>query len=193
MKKPSFEPLKMPDRHTDMLNGAEWLLGNMPAFWESPEHHRERTPQRLVHALLQMTTPEPFEFTTFSADGVDELITMGPIPFYTLCAHHVLPFFGNAWISYVPDQKIAGLSKFPRAVKNLAKGFHVQEELTQIIANFLQDNLSPKGVGVVLKAEHLCMAMRGVEVAGAITTTAAMLGVYGDHSRTAKAEFLASI
>lgn len=175
------------------INAAWDLLSSLPGWNKVPEDHRQKTPERFVKALEQMTTREPFEFTTFPNAGNDEMITLGPIPFYTLCAHHVVPFFGNAWVSYVPDKKIAGLSKFARAVRWSAKGLWVQEELTTEIANFIINVLDPKGVGVVIKAEHMCMAMRGVQVPGVITTTACMHGVYADHSRTAKAEFLEAV
>lgn len=168
---------------------AERLLSSLEAWHRTPPDHRRETPKRYVKALKEMTEREEFNFTTFPATSQD-MVTLGPIPFYTLCAHHVVPFFGNAWVSYVPGERLAGLSKFTRAVQWCAKGFWVQEELTTEIANFLVSKLQPLGVGVVLTAEHMCMSMRGVRQAGVITTTSAMVGVYGDHSRTAKAEFL---
>lgn len=174
------------------INSAKNLLMSLEAWQRVPQHHKYGTPERLVKSLRQMTEREDFKFTWFpNEEKVNEMITVGPIPFYTLCAHHVLPFFGNAWVSYIPVDRIAGLSKFARAVKWNAKGLWVQETLTQAIADMVQVELQPLGVGVVLKAEHLCMAMRGVEVAGTITTTSTMLGVYSLHDRTAKAEFLA--
>jgi GTP cyclohydrolase I len=139
--------------------------------------------------MTEMMTPEEFNFTTFPSTS-DEMVTMGPIPFYTLCSHHVVPFFGNVWVGYVPNKDIAGLSKIPRLVKYIAKGLHVQEELTGAIAVGLETHLNPKGVAVVLKAEHLCMAMRGVKQPGVITTTAKMTGVFALHDRTAKVEFM---
>lgn len=154
----------------------------------SKEHHRE-TPRRLAEAMKEMTTREHFKFTTFAALS-QNMITLGPIPFYTMCAHHTLPFHGNVWIGYVPDERIAGLSKFARAVEFVAKGFHVQEELTTEIHSFLSTVLDPKGMAVVMKAEHMCMAMRGAKVPGVITTTSEMSGVFADHGRTAKAEFM---
>lgn len=176
------------DEYT-MEEHAELLFSGLEAWHRTPEDHRAETPRRYVKALEQLTKREPFSFTTFDALSAD-MVTLGPIPFYTLCAHHIVPFYGNAWISYVPDAKLAGLSKFARAVKYCAKGFWVQEELTSEIMNFLVNHLNPQGVGVVLKAEHMCMAMRGVQQPGVITTTSAMYGVYADHSRTAKAEFM---
>ena len=185
---------------------ARALLSSLEAWERTPEDHRAETPARFVKALKELTTREDFKFTTFPATSRD-MVTLAPIPFYTLCAHHVVPFYGHAYISYVPNAKLAGLSKFARMVKWAAKGFWVQEELTAFIADELTAKLNtapntqsyagpsyagmpPSGVGVVLKAEHLCMAMRGVAQPGVITTTAAMRGVYADHTRTAKAEFL---
>jgi len=155
------------------------------------EHHRD-TPRRLAAAMKELTVREEFKFTTFKAKS-QNMVVLGPIPFYTLCAHHVLPFHGNAWIGYVPDQLIAGLSKFARAVEYVAKGFHVQEELTTELHDFLWSRLAPKGMAVVMKAEHMCMAMRGVKASGVLTTTSEVSGVFADHNRTAKAEFLEMI
>jgi len=170
------------------------LLSSLEAWDRVNEDHREDTPRRFVQALKQLTEREDFNFTVFpNTESGSEMITLGPIPFYTLCAHHVVPFFGHAWVGYIPDKSIAGLSKFARAVKYLAKGFWVQEELTTEIADYIEDKLNPLGVAVVMKAEHMCMAMRGVETAGVITTTSAMRGVFSDHSRTAKAEFMEGI
>jgi GTP cyclohydrolase IA len=171
---------------------AERFLSSLNAWSSVEENHRARTPARMVAMFKQMTEREDFNFTTFPAKSQD-MITLGPIPFYSLCAHHTAPFMGSAFIGYVPEDTIAGLSKFARTVKERAKGFWVQEELTHDIATYLQSHLDPKGVAVVLRAEHLCMAMRGVQQPGVITTTSAMLGVFGDHSRTAKAEFMSII
>lgn len=178
-----------PSEQTLLEWHAEQLFSQLEAWDRTPEDHRAETPKRFVRALKQLTEREPFNFTTFPAKRQD-MITLGPIPFYTLCAHHIVPFHGQAYVSYVPNEKLAGLSKFARAVRQQAKGFWVQEELTDAIADILEDNLQPLGVGVVLRAEHMCMAMRGVEVPGVITTTATMRGVYADHDKTAKAEFL---
>jgi GTP cyclohydrolase IA len=168
---------------------AERLLSSLEAWPRASEHHRAGTPKRFVAALKEMTTREEFNFTTFPATS-QNMVALAPIPFYSLCAHHVLPFHGTAAVGYVPDKRVAGLSKLARAVQQIAKGFHVQEELTEEIASFLESNLEPLGVAVQLRAEHLCMAMRGVAVAGSITTTATMTGVFAEHDRTAKAEFL---
>lgn len=171
---------------------AAELLSRLPGWLDVEEHHRAETPKRLVAMLTEMMTPTDYDerFKVFPTT-LDDMVTLGPIPFYTLCAHHVVPFYGKAWVGYVPNGKIAGLSKFPRAIQGLAKGLWVQEELTDEIATYLEEKLEPKGVALVMQAEHMCMAMRGIQVAGVITTTSSMKGVFGDHDRTAKAEFLA--
>lgn len=156
------------------------------------QSHMKDTPKRFVQMMQELTMPEPFNFTTFEADS-DEMIVLSPMPFYTLCAHHVVPFYGQAHIGYVPGTLLAGLSKFGRLVKNTAKGLWVQEQLTAAIADALESELKPRGVAVVLRGEHMCMSMRGVQMPGVVTQTAAMRGVFGDHSRTAKAEFLEAI
>jgi GTP cyclohydrolase IA len=169
---------------------AAELLKRVDQSWSPDNEHSANTPKRFVRSLKEMCNHTmDWTFTTFETDS-DEMVTTGPIPFYTLCAHHVVPFYGKAWIGYVPDKLLCGLSKLARAVKYCAKGMWVQEELTSSIHHFIDDHLHSKGLAVVLSAEHMCMSMRGVEVAGAITTTAKMSGVFADHSRTAKAEFM---
>jgi GTP cyclohydrolase IA len=176
--------------HTNIL-ATELALSRLEAWKRTPEDHRAKTPERFLKMLWDMTSQESaqFEFTTFPAQARD-MIVLSPIPFYTFCAHHIVPFYGHVHIGYVPDQKLAGLSKFARAVKYVAKGLWVQEEFTSGLADFLVHQLEPLGVAVVAQAEHLCMAMRGVEEAGVITTTSNMQGVFADHERTAKAEFM---
>ena len=177
-----------------VVDAAESFLKQLPGYHDTPKDHTQDTPARFAKMLLEMTTPTDYNdrWKAFPATSQD-MITLGPIPFYTLCAHHVVPFYGQAWISYVPDKNIAGLSKFVRVVQGISKGLWVQEELTAAIANFLDRRLAPLGVGVIMKAEHLCMAMRGIEQPGVITTTSAMRGVYSEHDRTAKGEFLALV
>jgi GTP cyclohydrolase I len=183
----NFNNFRIPRDNTEELEAATALLRSLGL--DTNEPHTADTPGRFVSMLRELTTRESFKFTTFDATS-DEMVTLGPIPFYTLCAHHIIPFYGNAWVGYVPGKKIAGLSKIVRTVKMLAKGFHVQEELTGTIAEYLEQVLDPQGVAIVLKAEHLCMAMRGVQQPGVLTTTAKMTGVFADHTRTAKVEFL---
>jgi GTP cyclohydrolase I len=139
--------------------------------------------------LQEMLTADTFKFTTFESKS-DEMVTLGPIPFYALCEHHIAPFSGNVWFGYVPQDRIVGLSKIPRMIKATAKGVWVQEHLTGMIVDRFTKYLPNHGVAVVVKAEHLCMAMRGVQQPGVITTTSKMTGVFADHTRTAKAEFM---
>lgn len=179
----------------DPLLLAEALFSSLDAWQATSKHHTAKTPERFVKMLQQMTDrgSEAFDFTTFTNDGIDEMIILSPIPFYTLCAHHIVPFYGKAHVAYIPNEKIAGLSKFARTVKFLSKGFWVQEELTNAIANYLDLHLSPFGLAVVLQAEHMCMAMRGVQAPGVVTTTSKMTGVFLDPKKGAREEFLSFI
>ena len=164
-----------------------YLKTGNPIDWSSP--HFEKTPERFMKMLRELTTPQDFEFTTFETEA-DEMIVIGPITFTSMCAHHIVPFMGTVHIGYVPAGQIAGLSKFACTVKEMAKTLTVQEELTDNIAKYLIDKLDPKGLAVVMRAEHLCMTIRGVQSPGTMTTTSSMKGVFADHSRQARAEFL---
>jgi GTP cyclohydrolase I len=141
--------------------------------------------------LQELTAKDDFVFTVFDNENdVDEMIIIQDIPFYTLCAHHLVPFFGKAHVAYIPSDCIAGLSKFARAIRYMARGLWVQEQLTDAIAIYLEDHLRPRGLAVVLGAEHFCMSMRGAQVPGTRTTTSAMRGVFLDSSKGARSEFL---
>jgi GTP cyclohydrolase I len=148
------------------------------------------TPRRMAAAYLELLTPEPFSMTTFpNQEGYDELVVVRDIPFQSLCMHHVLPFYGVAHVAYLPDERILGLSKLARVVDLFACDLQLQERLTTQIAGWLQQQLRPKGVGVVLEAEHLCMSLRGVQKPGAKTVTSALHGLVRDDPRT-REEFL---
>jgi GTP cyclohydrolase I len=148
------------------------------------------TPRRVAHAYAELLTPRHFTLTTFPNDeGYDELVVARDIPFHSLCQHHLLPFVGWAHIGYLPGQRILGISKLARVVEMFARDLQVQEQLTQQVASWLQDHLSPRGVGVVLDAEHLCMSLRGVQTRGARTVTSALHGALRDDART-RQEFL---
>ena len=121
-----------------------------------------------------------------------EMVVVRDIPFYSLCEHHLLPFFGTASVAYIPRGRVVGLSKIPRIVEMYSRRLQVQERLTQQIAQFLQDRLDPQGVGVVMEATHLCAAMRGVRKPGTIMTTSAVLGLFRTRDRT-RAEFFAHL
>jgi GTP cyclohydrolase I len=128
--------------------------------------------------------------TTFPNDeGYDELVVVRDIPFQSLCMHHVLPFHGVAHVGYLPAERILGLSKLARVVDVFARDLQLQERLTTQVAGWLQAQLQPKGVGVVLEAEHLCMSLRGVQKPGAMTVTSALHGLVRDDPRT-REEFL---
>jgi GTP cyclohydrolase I len=131
--------------------------------------------------------------TTFPNDeGYDELIVVKALPVRSVCEHHLLPFVGVAHVGYIPGDRIVGLSKIARVVEMFARRPQVQERLTKQVANWLDLHLSPKGVGVVVEAEHMCMTLRGVQAAGAVTKTSALSGVIKEvpHSR---AEFLSIV
>jgi GTP cyclohydrolase IA len=148
------------------------------------------TPRRMATAYLELLTPEPFNMTTFPNDeGYDELVVVRDIRFQSLCMHHVLPFYGVAHVAYLPADRILGLSKLARVVDLFARDLQLQERLTTQIAGWLQQQLQPKGVGVVLEAEHLCMSLRGVQKPGAKTVTSALHGLVRDDPRT-REEFL---
>lgn len=149
------------------------------------------TPGRVARAFAEMLTPEPFDVTTFrNEEGYDELVVARAIPFASLCEHHLLPFFGVAHVGYLPDARLVGLSKLARVVDHFSRRLQVQERLTAQVAGFLQESLHPKGVGVVLEAEHLCMSLRGVRAEGSRTVTSALKGIVRDDQRT-RSEFLA--
>ena len=120
--------------------------------------------------------------------GYSEMVVVKDIPFYSLCEHHLLPFFGNAAVAYIPRGRVIGLSKIPRVVEMYARRLQVQERLTQQVADFLDEHLNPQGVGVVIEATHLCAVMRGIRKPGTIMTTAAVLGLFRSGART-RAEF----
>jgi GTP cyclohydrolase I len=163
---------------------------------EKNEHGRE-TPQRFVAMLDELTKCKDCDGTCMKwkafEESTDQMIIVKKIPFSSVCNHHVVPFVGFAWIGYVPDGRVAGLSKFARVVHHFAHRLQVQERLTDEVANYIEYNLTPKGVMVVLEAEHLCMTIRGVQTPGTTTRTVVTRGVFSDHSRTAKMEFLEGI
>ena len=149
------------------------------------------TPRRVADAFTELLTPRPFRATTFpNDDGYDELIVARAIPFHSLCMHHLLPFHGVAHVGYLPGKRIIGLSKLARVVELFARDLQIQERLTTQIADWLERELEPQGVGVVLEAEHLCMSLRGVQSFGAETVTSALHGLIRDDART-RQEFLA--
>ena len=152
------------------------------------------TPKRVANMYEEIfagLTEDPKQhIKLFNEQSNDEMVIVKDIPFYSMCEHHLLPFFGKAHISYIPsDNKIIGLSKLARIVDNFAKKPQVQERLTSDIADFLNDNLQPKGVAVIMEAEHMCMTMRGARAAGSKTQTSALRGIMRTDAKT-RAEVL---
>ena len=156
------------------------------------EHLRE-TPRRVAQAYAELLKPAPFAATTFPNDAeYDELVLVREIPFRSLCAHHMLPFFGTVHVAYLPGERIIGLSKIGRVVDLFARDLQIQERLTAQVADWLEENLAPRGVGVIAEAEHLCMSLRGVQKPGATTVTSALRGLVKDDPRT-RQEFLSLV
>ena len=149
------------------------------------------SPGRMARAWAEMLTPRAFDLTTFANDeGYDELVLARSLPVQSVCEHHLLPFTGVAHVGYLPGDRILGLSKLARVVELFARRPQVQERLTQQVADWLQEHLQPRGVGVVIEASHQCMSLRGVRAPGSSTVTSALHGHLRDDAR-ARAEFLA--
>jgi GTP cyclohydrolase IA len=169
--------------HEALQRAARSLLEALGADVDS-ESLRD-TPRRVADAYAELLTPQAFRATTFpNDDAYDGLIVARAIPFHSLCMHHLLPFHGVAHIGYLPAERIVGLSKLGRVVELFSRDLQIQERLTTQIAGWLQAELEPKGVGVVLEAEHLCMSLRGVQKLGAKTVTSALHGAVRDDVRT---------
>ena len=152
----------------------------------------QETPKRYVKFFKQFLTIPDWNFTTFSSEGYDEMIVQTNIPFYSLCEHHIAPFFGYGHIAYIPKDKIVGLSKLARTLDLFAHRLQNQERITTQVAEFLQDKLEAKGVAVSLSAKHMCMEMRGVKKHDTWTTTTKLIGAFKD-SDEARLEFFNSI
>ncbi len=154
----------------------------------------EETPKRFLNMLTELTEGYAEDIswmTTFDAEGADQMIAQMNIPCFSLCEHHVLPFSGYAHIGYIPRKKIIGLSKFKRILDMYAKRLQVQERLTRQVADFIEDAIKPRGVIVVIEAEHMCMTMRGVQSPGTYTVTSAVTGDFQDQEEGSREEFMA--
>lgn len=173
------------------INSAEWHFKQiLKQLGENPEREGlKETPKRYIKFMKEFLEPKEFNFTTFEADGTDEMIVQTNIPFYSLCEHHTAPFFGTATVAYVPNGKIIGLSKLARCVDLYANRFQNQERITSQVAERIEKELNPKGVAVSLKAQHLCMSMRGVKKHDTWTITSKLLGVFKEDEK-ARNEFL---
>lgn len=172
----------------------DWLT----AIGENPEREGLlKTPHRVAKAWsfltagYHQTLADAAGDAVFEAEG-SEMVIVKDIEFYSMCEHHMLPFYGRAHIAYIPDGKILGLSKFARIVDLYARRLQVQERITTQIADAVEELLSPRGVAVLMEGVHLCMAMRGVQKQNSSTTTSAMRGVFKDDART-RAEFMSAV
>ena len=165
---------------------------------ENPERDGLRhTPERFEKALRFLTSgyhqdPEKLLNGAMFSVCYDQMVLVKDIEFYSLCEHHMLPFFGKCHVAYIPEKKVVGLSKIPRLVNMFARRLQIQERLTNQVANAIQQKITPLGVGVVIEARHLCMVMRGVEKESSHTVTSAMLGSFKENPKT-REEFLSLI
>ena len=161
---------------------AQDLLRAIGADPDSPE--LLETPRRVAASFAELVTPADVDATLFPNEGYDELVVVRDIPFQTLCMHHLLPFHGQAHVAYLPGERIIGLSKLARVVEAFARDLQLQERMTVQIADWLEQELAPRGVGVVLSAEHMCMTIRGVRKPGSRTVTSAVRGMLRKDART---------
>jgi GTP cyclohydrolase IA len=191
---PSVEPALrvVRDQQIDVDAARRAIRDLLTALGRDPgSPHLSETPDRVATTFRELLSPRPFNLTTFPNDeGYDELVLAKSIPFHSLCEHHLLPFGGVAHVGYLPAGRILGLSKLARVVEHFARDLQVQERLTRQIADWLLEHLRPRGVGVVLEAEHLCMTMRGVQAAGSRTVTSALHGTLRRDARS-RQEFFA--
>ena len=186
----------MPDGAGDEI--ASHVRAMLAALGENPGREGLlRTPERSAKALRDLTKGYTADISKIVNGALfdvnyDEVVIVRDIEFYSLCEHHLLPFFGKVHVAYLPDQKVIGLSKIPRIVDVFARRFQIQERMTQQIAETIQDLVKPRGVGVICEARHFCMMMRGVEKQHSGTTTSAMLGAFRSNRET-RNEFLSLI
>ena len=188
-----YADLRVADRPVPDLDAAEQAAA---AFLHAlgistADEQLRNTPRRMARAYAEMFAPKPFEATTVPNDGrYDELVLVRDIPFRSVCEHHLLPFTGTACVGYLPGERILGLSKLARVVDYFAARPQVQERLTKQVADWLTDHLQPRAVGVVLRAEHSCMTLRGVHASGSTTVTSTLLGTLRTDGRS-RQEFFA--
>jgi GTP cyclohydrolase I len=190
----AYESL-LPDRAGCQLEFENLVRRELEILGEDPAREGlVRTPSRVAKAMLWLTRGYQQTVEEVVGDGVFEeahasMVMVRDIELYSMCEHHLLPFFGKAHIGYIPDGRIVGLSKLPRILEVFARRLQVQERLTEQVANAINDVLRPKGVGVVIEAYHMCMMMRGVEKQNSKTITSALLGSFRNDAKT-RDEFL---
>lgn len=177
---------------------AELVRAMIAQLGEDPTREGlRRTPERFEKALRYLTSgyrqdPEKLLNGAMFSVCYDEMVVVKDIELYSLCEHHLLPFFGKCHVAYIPNKKVVGLSKIARLVNMYARRLQIQERLTSQIAQTIEDKLSPQGVGVIIEARHLCMVMRGVEKQHSAAVTSAMLGVFRENKQT-RDEFLSLV
>ena len=177
---------------------APFVTGMLDAIGEDPNRDGLRqTPLRVEKALRFLTSGYQTDIAKIVNKAIfevtyDEMVIVKDIEFFSMCEHHMLPFYGKMHVAYLAKNKVIGLSKLPRIVNAFARRLQIQERLTQQVAQCIQDHLDPRGVGVVVEAQHFCMMMRGVEKQQSSTVTSAMLGAFRDNKET-RDEFLALI
>lgn len=182
-----------PDRETaeqrllQLADAAALALPSLDS--DASREGLKNTPLRWAKSMYELTNPQKFDMTTFEGEGYDQMVVQTDITFYSLCEHHLLPFFGRATVAYIPKKRIVGISKLARTVEHFSKSLQVQERMTRQIADLLQDRLEPKGVGVVLRARHLCQEMRGIKKPGAETITSCLQGEFMSDAKV-RSEFL---
>ena len=141
------------------------------------------TPKRYINFFKEFLSPPKWNCTTFESEGYDEMIVQSNIPFQSLCEHHIAPFFGHGTIAYIPKKRIVGLSKLARTLETFSRRLQNQERITKQVAEFLEKELEPLGIAVILKAKHMCMEMRGVKKHNTWTTTSTMKGIFKEDSK----------
>ena len=167
------------------INSPEWHFQQiLKSFGEDVEREGlQDTPKRYMKFYKEFLSPPEYNFTTFEGEGYDDMIIQTNIPFYSLCEHHIAPFVGKGTIAYIPNKKSVGLSKLARTLETYSRRLQNQERITKQVAEFLYEQLDPKGVAVILKAKHFCMEMRGVKKHDTWTTTSSMLGMFREDQK----------
>lgn len=176
-----------------ITQNSEDSVRNLLALFDDPQREGLRdTPRRFISFLEEFLAPPEFSFTTFESEGYDQMIIQTNIPFYSLCEHHLAPFYGVGHIAYIPGSRIVGLSKLARTLETFSRRFQNQERITKQVAEFLEEKLDPVGVAVCLKAQHLCMAMRGVRKHDTWTITSELSGRFRENEAS-RNEFLSLV
>ena len=182
--------IQFPWEHEAQRDVQQHMARVIQSFDDINREGLQDTPRRYIKFLTEFLSPPEWNCTTFDAEGYDNMIVQTNIPFYSLCEHHLAPFFGHGHIAYIPNKRIVGLSKLARTLETFSRRFQNQERITNQVCDFLMEELDPLGVAVVLEAEHLCMAMRGVKKPNTKTRTSKLTGVFEKQAET-RAEFLA--